>query len=221
MKINIGVLGNDVLGNILTGILVSGEHGDDCTCVECTARRIAVSDTHGKPPSGTVFAELVKHSIAKLSERGLRGQKALAQTRSKIVELPVRPGFDQVMYQWRVDEFNARVRAIRSLFAMLPEAEQSDLEDKLPSILSWEAALEELERTRNEITAAVLKIKAEPATDSPGQAAVEAASTLGVALAAVVNAARGNGKTDEEITAVIRNFVAVAKDSMREAEASP
>jgi chorismate mutase len=211
MEIKLGVLNSDILRDLLSGIVRESSHSDECACDECTAQRIAADDTHGEPPSDKVYVELIKHSILRLGERGLRAETALRLHRAKLVELPVRPEFDHAMHQWRVDEYNARVRGLRTLFALLPEAERTTITAEVPEILSWEKALEQLETTRAEITEAVAKIKAEKAA--------EAASAIGTALRDIVETARKNGKSDEEITAVLRN----AKDSMREAsaEASP
>lgn len=198
-------------------------HQETCRCVDCTGARMAQEDEPGKAPSGEIATVVLEQHLLKVAERARNAEEAVAWTCAASIEKPVRPVFDEAILQMRVDEYNANVRCLRTLVEQLPEERKVGMPE-IPTLMSWESALEKREALRTEITDAIAKAKITASLGGVGQ---EAADTFGKELAELMKDALKEGRPQGQIAAemarMIRTAAERAKNSMREAsaEASP
>jgi hypothetical protein len=187
-----------------------------CSCDECTAERINAAGQR-KPISDADMVETAKRTLLKSLEHAKKLSESCASANALIIENPTRPEFDHAMLLQRVEAFNSVARCVQTLAGMLPESVlDAELRAQLPNLVSWEKALDMLEKDRARILEIARAQKnAEASEQDFGRAA---ARIVGHEIAKVIkDATRGEGRTEEELKAIIEAATERAKSAICEA----
>jgi hypothetical protein len=133
-----------------------------------------------------------------IAKRLQRLQVACADVCARTVETPTRAEYDDAVYLSRVEQYNAWVRCLQTLFAMLPDEARAKFPVPVPATVPWEEALVTRDRIRDEISEAVATRKA-------------SRGSVGPELAELLKAALKRGRSREDVAELLQT----AADSVR------
>lgn len=210
-----GLSPGDLIMSLLSG--KAPRSPEDCACNECTAERMLKDPPSNRAATVEEISDLAKRALLKLLKSAQRASDACGAASALIVERPTCIAFDYTMLLHRVESYNATVRACQTLATLIPEpAMTAELRDMLPTPVSWERALEMLEKQRTEVLAIVREAKARTSVRDVG---VEAARIVGSEIAKVIKDATrsDNPRTEDEIKAIIEAAAERAKSAIRDA----
>lgn len=198
MKVELEVSsGKEALQRLVASLFGQEEgedaHGERCPCVECTAGRMALETYSDARPSDEDMVAVLQRRIVAVARQAQQLENHCHTICARIVESPKRVEADNAMYYLRFEEFNACVRCIQTLWAMLP-ADKATLPEglTLPRPLTWEEALARREEIRGEIVATVEKIH----RDGKG--------SVGPELAELLKAALKRGRSREDVAEILQ-----------------
>lgn len=211
-----GLSPGDLIMSLLSGKAPSVP--EDCACNECTAERMIKDPPSNKAATIEEISELAKRALLKLLKSAQRASDACGAASALIVERPTCIAFDYTMLLHRVESYNATVRACQTLATLIPEpAMTAELRDMLPTPVSWERALEMLEKQRAEVLELVRAAKAKTSVRDVG---IEAARIVGNEIAKVIKDATRGGetpRTEDEIKEIVAAAAERAKSAIRNA----
>lgn len=179
-------------------------HDERCPCIECTAGRMAQETYSDARPSDEAMVAILRHRLLVVTRQAQELSSHCHTMCTKTVERPKRAEADNAMYLLRVEQYNASVRCVQTLWAMLP-ADKAVLPDglQLPQPLTWEEALVRREQVRGEIVEAVEKIHR------------DGKRSVGPELAELLKAALKRGCSREDVAEILQE----AANSVRAPEA--
>lgn len=191
--------GQEALQRLVASLFGQGEdaHNEDCRCVECTADRMAKETYDWEPPSDEDMVPILQRRILAVAKQAQIIDQRTQEMCAAMIEKPKRAEADNAMYLLRMEEFNACVRCMRTLWAMLPEEHRASLPDgiKLPEYITWEKALETRERIRGEIL------------DGVEQRHRDGKRSVGPELAELLKAALKKGRSREDVAEILQEAV--------------
>lgn len=205
--------GKEALQRLVSSLFGQEEdaHSDDCHCVGCTAERMAQETYDWKPPSDEDMVPLLQRRILAVAKQAQTIDQRTQEMCAAMIEKPKRAEADNAMFILRMEEFNACVRCIRTLWAMLPEKHRVDLPEgiALPEYVTWEKALETRERIRGEIVEAVEAIHR------------DGKRSVGPELADLLKAALKRGRSREDVAEILQEAVNSISAPRSEQEEQP